>query len=548
MQEQYYIPGTGDTPNTPWYSVESAAGIAGCIPLQVDTDWTGTSSDKKTIYEANGGSVKTFMAGTYQDAENTGMTGSDTPIGGIIYVGNVSHCYIMGISLPASPEGYYDHKVFALCRNDMASAMDDIVNNRVTYNEMLYQKTEMSEYPSFVEMEEVRDWDDSPSTDPENDPFNELPQGGAFADTESFSSTFMQYLDDLLEPETLDYGKFLTAYQLDAGNLADLGLNLFAPNFWTSLKNKFEGLSDPMSFIISAVEIPFTLGAVPTTFKIGGVEVEDDNNQPIYCSKHTERYVKYDFGSISMKEVWGTAKDYTDCSISVFLPYVGMREIDTELGINASLKLAVIVDVWTGDLNYMLEVNNSASVNKYFSSSGVPYHWSGNCGNRIPIGKVDPSSPILNVAASLGSMAMGVGMMFAGGIGGAAAAEAGGMVTAGSAVSAGAGGAMIAGGGKSLLQNFNKGFSPLAQSSGNISGAIGYMDFQYPYVVIKRGVPAYPNNWREHLGAPRFQTFQLSALNGLTVFSEIRLESLVGITQEEILQLKKELTTEGIIL
>ena len=211
-----------------------------------------------------------------------------------------------------------------------------------------------------------------------------------------------------------------------------------------------------------------------------------------------------------------------------------MRQIDADLGVNSVLTLAVIIDVWTGDLNYMMEINNNSMQNKYFGSSGVPYRWSGNCGNKIPIGKVDPSTPILNVAASLGSMAIGAGMMaLTGGIGGAAAAATGGMVTAGSAVGAGAGAGMLASGMRGAMQDLNQGFSPIAQSSGNISGAVGYMDFQYPYLVIKRGIPSYPNNWRAEIGAPRYQEFEVGDLSGYTEFAEIHADAVNGASDDE---------------
>ena len=398
-------------------------------------------------------------------------------------------------------------------------------------------------------IEEVRGWDETPSINPDLDPMNELPQGGEYAERGDFDETYLQFLSELPEPETLNYGHFLTAYQLDSNNLVDIGDFLFDTNFWTALKNKFEGLSDPLSMIVSAVEIPFTLGVVPTTFKLGGVEVETDQGQPIHCSKHSARYLKYGFGSIKLLEVWGTAKDYTNCDISIFLPYVGMRQIDPDLGVNSVLTLAVIIDVWTGDLNYMLEVNNTSMQNKYYGSAGVPYRWSGNCGNKIPIGKVDPSTPILNVAASLGSMAIGAGMMALTG-GAAAPAVAGGAAAAGAGASAagtGAGAAMLMSGAKGALHDLNNGFAPIAQSSGNISGAIGYMDFQYPYLVIKRGVPSYPNNWRQEIGAPRYQEFQVGSLSGYTEFAEIHADAVNGASDDEKLMIE-DMLKAGVIL
>lgn len=386
---------------------------------------------------------------------------------------------------------------------------------------------------------EDRDWDESPSTN-EDDPDNELPRGGAFAELGDFSDTHMQFLDDLPEPETIDYGSLITAYQLWPGDLSTLGDAIFLPNFWQSLMNKFSGLSDPMSFIISAVEIPFRLGTGSKNFKIGGVEAQDSNGSPISIRTHTARYLKYDFGTITMKEVWGTARDYTDCSISIYLPYVGMRTIDTDLAVNSRLNLQAIIDVWTGDLNYMLEINNSVMRNKYFASSGIAYRWSGNCGNRVPMGKVDPSTPILNVASALGSMAIGAGMI-------AMAPEAAPAAAAAGATAGAAGGSMIASGAKELMHEFNKGFSPIAESSGNLSGAVGYLDYQYPYLVIKRSVPIYPNNWKQELGAPRYQEFLVDDLSGYTEFAEIHADDIDGASDDE-KKMIEEILMSGVIL
>ena len=198
----------------------------------------------------------------------------------------------------------------------------------------------------------------------------------------------------------------------------------------------------------------------------------------------------------------------------------------------------------------MLEINNSNNSGKYFASSGIPYRWSGNCGNHVPIGKVDPSTPILNVAASLGTMALGAGVIAATGGVGAGAAAAGALTGAGAgagSLAGGIGGAMIASSGRSLLEDINTGFNPIAQSSGNLSGAVGYLDFQYPYLVIKRGVPVYPKNWREEFGAPRYQEFTISDLTGYTEFAEIHADEVNGASDEEKTMIE-EMLRAGIII
>ena len=498
---------------------------------------TKVTSGSEQIYVSYGRSNGFLPAGTQQE----GVMSGPNPL----IICAVRMKYTDESTIPPTEYDYLDIRCGTATIYGIDDWVDKYNNGQLGTDGWLY-RGDWADSQDLIE--EIRDWDETPSTDPDNDPFNENPQGGEFAELGDFDETYQQLLSELPEPETLNYGHFLTAYQLDSGNLVDIGDFLFDTNFWTSLKNKFEGLSDPLSMIVSAVEIPFTLGAVPTTFKLGGIEVENGEGKAIMCAKHSTRYVKYGFGSIRLLEVWGTAKDYTNCDISIFLPYVGMRQIDPDLGVNSVLTLAVIIDVWTGDLNYMLEVNNNSMQNKYYGSAGVPYRWSGNCGNKIPIGKVDPSTPILNVAASLGSMAVGAGMMaLTGGIGGAAAAATGGMVTAGSAVGDGAGAGLITSGARGAMQDLTNGFSPIAQSSGNISGAVGYMDFQYPYLVIKRGVPSYPNNWRQEIGAPRYQEFQVGSLSGYTEFAEIHADAVNGASDDEKLMIE-EMLKAGVIL
>ena len=511
--------------------------IADYTPIHISPDYSGTESEPITIWAGGGAEVDTYTLGNYKYLHYTRGTGSDPSGSNILIMNGSEQLYLFLLK-------YTDYtRLLLIWGNSEANAKSIVTNGNWTRDNILYQNTN-SAAESWLE--DLMEWDDAPSTDEDNDPFNENPQGGEFADRDDFRSTELQYLADLDEPETIDYGAFLTAYELDYTNLSALGAALFDTSFWTSLKNKFEGLSDPMSFIISAVEIPFRLGVAVTNFKLGGIAVTTAGGAQIPCWKHTSRYFKYDFGTITLKEVWGTAKDYTDCDISIFLPYVGMRQIDPDLAVNSQLSLTAIIDVWTGDLNYMMQINNSTMQNKYYASSGVPYRWSGNCGNRIPIGKVDPSSPILNVASSLGSMLVGAGMMIAGGaVGGPAGAAAG--AAAGSAMMGGAGASTLMGGVKSLTNDINNGFSPLAQSSGNISGAIGYMDYQYPYLVIKRGVPKYPNNWRSEFGAPRYQAFRVGSLNGYTEFADIHADDVSGASDDE-KRMIEDILKDGIII
>lgn len=403
---------------------------------------------------------------------------------------------------------------------DTTTILEKAANDSFASNFYLYRGL-YEDASSYIIEIDLTEWDDTPSTDPENDPLNMLPQGGEYADLQNFDLTDLISLSEIEEPETLDYGTMITAYQLEASELRAIGDALFITDFWTTLKNKFTGLSDPLSMILSAVELPFSLGVVPSYFAIGGEYVEDTNGQYIGCSKHTGRYKLFDFGSVHIKEVWGTARDYSDTSMDIFLPFVGMKTIDPEICIGSTLQLKANVDVWTGDILYMLHVTN----NLYYNAQYVPYRWAGNVATKIPLGRVDSTTPILSAATSIGSIAAGLA------VGGPFGAAAG-----------------FVSGAKGLSDIANKGFSPLAQSSGGTAGAVGAMDLLYPYIIVKRSIPQYPVDWRKHMGAPRFQTLNLDTISGFTRFANIQLVNMVGASKEEIDTLKTQLITEGIIL
>ena len=402
---------------------------------------------------------------------------------------------------------------------------------------------------------DLHKWDDPPSTDP-SDPGNDNPRGGEYSDTMPLSETDVWDLDDLPEPEQVmsySYGKMLRTYVLDETQFQAIGNQLFTPGFWTELKDKFQGLSDPLSMIVNCIQLPYKPSSSAGTFVIGGVELKNGSN-PVDANFTLTRYKKFPMGSIHLREVWGTEKDYNECSVQIYLPYVGMKELDPEIVVGQTCTLYCYIDIWTGDLLYMLHTDNKNSA-RYFHSAGVAYRWTGNCAKKVPIGRFDNSNQILGMVGAVAGIGLGLATAGIGAVG--AMGALGGMAAAGSGASALGGGlatmelgGKIAAGaaGAAAAKGLSSGFKPIVQSSGGVSGQVGAMDIQQAYLITKRAVPQYPHEWRSQIGATRYQTFSGTDLHGYTLFSSIHLEGISFLSDAEIAELERELTTEGVIL
>lgn len=487
------------------------------VILSVEADFSKQWPNKTRIFESNG---------AYID------TGSQNANDYLIGWQRMNGTLQPGTGLSLSSKTYHTIRIYAFetvggnlqVIRDWRS-VEDILANPAGYqssDNILYNNTMEQAQDDILE----RKWDDDPTT--EDNPSGLNPSGGFFADTDPFDMTYLQGLDSIPDPEDdpgLDYSGFLTCYSLESGDLATLATTFFAPTVWDEIKAKLDGLANPLDYVVSAVELPFPTATGAKPFKLAGVQVGSGN-----YGVTTTRGLKINLGSVTLKEVWGSAIDYTNTSIELFLPYVGVKSIDPDIAINNTLTLSATVDTWTGDVLYLLHASNTNSKSKYFRQESVPYRWSGNCGRQIPISRASQ-----NVASILSGVLGAVG---------STATIAAGVATGNPLMISGG----IAGHGTTLSGIAGGRFNPMIQSSGSLSGVTGAYDYQYPYLIVKRGVPEYPDGWREKLGAPQYQSFSGQSVSGFTQFSEIRLQGMEYATLEEKAALEALLIDEGAIL
>ena len=383
---------------------------------------------------------------------------------------------------------------------------------------------------------DVREWDESPQADGDTTDDN---FGGEFADLDPFDMTDVQSINDIiqelgwetqtgLDPYDPNGGcGFFTPYVLSQQQLYQLGNILFSSSMWNTISQWFSGLENPMDGFLRCLDFPCLLPAGgASNISICGQELyySSTGGGTQYAQGHhlTTRYKDENLGSINLKEVWGSAVDYTDTQIQIFLPFVGLRDLDANLCVGRTLTLLLRIDCWTGDILYILHVDNDSIGGKWFRSATYCYRWTGNCASEIPIGRRDSSKGLSEILTGL-------------------AITAGGAISGNPAVAVGT---ALYGTATMMKGGLHKGI----QSSGTLTGNSGAIDILYPYLIVQRAVPNYPNGWRNYEGATKGQTYKGSDLSGYTLFDLIHLEDMEGASEEEINELERVLTTEGIIL
>lgn len=470
--------------------------------LPLTPDWRSTDPDNpKTIFSWSNAYIFTWKLGSYyymkfQD-RNQQLTTTEYNNTGSGYA------YVFAYTVGNNPNDANYFRVDAIWETDAEAALNAIqATPQSGHVHPLFHSTwDTAQQLGLIDV--APSWDESPSTDPQN-PGNMFPQGGEYAEREDFGQSTDIDLSDQDVPE-VSCSKFLTAYVLESNDIANLGSAIFSTNTWTNLQNKFNGVGNPIDYIVSAVEVPWTgVQLASKNFNLGGVDVVNNSGNPVPIPYITQRYYKFNCGTVTLLETWGTEKDYSNTEVSIYLPYVGVKDLDPSVVINSEITVKGAIDLWSGDIFYALHVSNANRKNKYFVSSGITYRFQGTAGKSIPIGHVDNTAQIMATFGAVASMGAGLAM----------------------------GNPMMALGGAAGLIGASAMGQKVSVANG-VSGAAGRADVNYPYLIIRRSVPVYPADWRAHFGAPRYQTFRLGDLTGYVKVADVHAEDIPGANEAE---------------
>ena len=310
---------------------------------------------------------------------------------------------------------------------------------------------------------------------------------------------------DLPITSAIDSG-FITAYNPTSAQLQSLVNYLWTSDFIDVVKKM---INNPMDAVVSLQMIPYDIYDVTSagSCKIGAVATG------ITMDKITDQYKVLDCGSINIPLNWGNALDYMNVRMSIYLPFIGIRNVDTDICMDSTLYLKYYVDILTGVCVAMLKCSKSGS------SASIYYTWEGNLNYQIPITGANYSEVIKGI--------MGLSL----GAASAVANPAVGLGTIGSNIQNAA----------NVIGQKTK-----IESSGNLSSNTGMLSGFTPYMIIELPNQSLASNFKGEKGYPCNMTRQLSSLSGYTEVSEVILDGIIANDDEktEILTLLKS----GVVL
>lgn len=239
-----------------------------------------------------------------------------------------------------------------------------------------------------------------------------------------------------ITPSTSSVSALYSVYNPTLTNINNFGKWLWSSDFVDQLLKVF---SDPMEAIISLHRVYCTPNTGnETTIKVGYLDSK------VTSKVVNNQYTSISCGSVNIKPVYSNAADYTE-EINLYLPFIGIVELDASEVMNSVLTVDYKIDVTTGICIANVTVNKQGS-------SYVAYTYNGNCAEQLPFSSGSYFSSIL------------------GGVSGAIT----GLSVGGPAGAVGAG-----------LMGALKGGSTV-QKSGSLSGNAGAMNIKKPYVIRHR--------------------------------------------------------------
>lgn len=296
-----------------------------------------------------------------------------------------------------------------------------------------------------------------------------------------------------------------TVYNPSMAQLNSLGAFLWSTSIIDQLKKIWQNPLDGIISLKKVYAVPSTSGSA--TIMLGNIDT--NVSAPVVSSQ----FKAIDCGKIKVGEKFFNATDYSPYTcIHLYLPFIGIVEMDIDEVMDAELYITYSVDVYTGACLAEVTVKRTRDL----SNGAVLYQFSGDCSQSIPL-TASTASGLMHSIASLGAAVIGV---------------------------ASGGGALTTGYMASQLGNTLTHELIHVGRSGSLSSNPGILGQRKPYVILGRRNSYDANSYNTFWGYPANKTVYLGNCIGYTKVKAVHLQTLA--TEAEKREIE-DLLSKGVI-
>ena len=340
--------------------------------------------------------------------------------------------------------------------------------------------------------------------DPANPFDNKQPNGDEGGGASSDDGSDPVGVPDLPTLDISDLGG-INLYRVTATDVKEL---LAFLNSATPGNNILKWFTNPIQAIVSLHVVPYPVEVIGSdAIKVLGLSATGTAGYKI------KQFQEWELGGVRVPYGFdNTFLDYEPFTkVSIYLPFVGIRQLDTDEVMGQSLNVTYQFDNVSGSCIAFITVNGS-----------VRYTFSGSCAIGIPIsqsnwGQTYMAAATIAAGGITGAVGAGVGAM--------AGATSMGAVAGQAALGAGQGIATASGLGSAIGK-------PSVSRSGSISGAASAMGVPYPYIIIERPTKAASANPAPVTGLISGRTLPLGSLSGYNIIESVHLSGVPATASE----------------
>ena len=293
-----------------------------------------------------------------------------------------------------------------------------------------------------------------------------------------------------------------TVYNPTQSQLNSFGAWLWSSNFIDQVLKLF---NNPMQSIIGVHKI----FASPTISGSNNITV-GYLDSGVSANVVGAQYTTINCGSVKVHEQFGNVFDYEDTQVRLYLPFIGIVQLDTADVMRGTVSVVYHVDVITGACLAEVKITRDGG-------GGTLYQFSGDAAVRYPISSGSYMGVVSGVLGVVGGIASGI-------------------MSAGATLPMAAG--AIAGG--------LSGAKTQVQHSGSFAGNAGAMGGKKPYLIIERPQSAVADGYGAYQGKGANNIASVGAMSGYFKMTDIHTANISGASEAEIASIVQTLESGAI--